>query len=202
MKDIKGNRILHLIDLFSKYSVAVRVPYKESSTIINTIFKYWVAYFGCPSNVLTDNGCEFDNQYFCDMFQNLNIIVRTTGAESPWSNGVCERYNGVIEECIIKTLEDTKCSFDVAVAWAVSAKNTLNTVHGFSPNQLVFGKNPSLPSVALNKPPALEGVTACDVVAENLNALHAAHKAYIARESPENFGLQSLPGITMVILFI
>ena len=29
MKDIKGNKILHLIDLFSKYSVAVRVPNKE-----------------------------------------------------------------------------------------------------------------------------------------------------------------------------
>ena len=43
IKDIKGNKILHLIDLFSKYSVAVRVPNKESSTIINTIFKYWVA---------------------------------------------------------------------------------------------------------------------------------------------------------------
>ena len=61
MKDIKGNKILHLLDLFSKYSVAVRVPNKESSTIINTIFKYWVAYFGCLSNVLTDHGREFDN---------------------------------------------------------------------------------------------------------------------------------------------
>ena len=183
MKDIKGNKILHLIDAFSKYSVAVRVPNKESSTIINTIFKYWVADFGCPSNVLTDNGHEFDNQYFRDERQNLNIIVRMTGAESPWSNGVCERYNGVIEECVIKTLEDTKCLFDVAVAWTVSAKNTLNTVHWFSLNQLLFGKNPSLQSVALNKPPALEGVTACDIVAENLNAMHAAHKAYIASES-------------------
>ena len=185
MKHIKGNKILHLIDRFSKYSVAVRVLNKENSIIINTIFKYWVAYFRCPSNVLTDNGREFDNQYFCDMCQNLNIIVRMTGAESMWSNGVCKRYNGAIEECIIKTLEETKCSFDVAVAWAVSAKNILNTVHGFSPNQLVFGKNPSLLSVALNKPPVLEGVTACDVVAENLNAMHAACKACIASESSE-----------------
>ena len=185
MKDIKGNKILHLIDLFSKYSVAVRVPNKESLTIINTIFKYWVAYFECRSNVLTDNGHEFDNQYFRDMCQNLNIIVRMTGAESLWSNGVCERYNGVIEECVIKTLEDTKCSFDIVVAWADGAKKTLNMVHGFNPNQLVFGKNLSLPSVALNKPPALEGVTACHVVAENLNAMHAAHKAYIASESSE-----------------
>ena len=119
------------------------------------------------------------------MCQYLNIIVRTTGAVSLWSNGVCERYNEVIEECIIKTLEDTKCSFDIVVAWAVSAKNTLNTVHGFSPSQLVFGKNRSLPSVALNKLLVLEGVTACDVVAENLNAMHAARKAYIASESSE-----------------
>ena len=120
MKHIKENKILHLIDLFSKYSVAMRVPNKESSTIINTIFKYWVAYFGCPSNVLTDNGREFDNQYFHDMCQNLNIIVRMTGAESLWSNGVGKRYNGVIEECVIKTLEDTKCSSDVAVGEQIS----------------------------------------------------------------------------------
>ena len=91
MKDIKGNKILHLIDLFSKYSVAVRVPNKESSTIINSIFKYWVAYFGCPSNVLTDNSCEFDNQYFRDMCQNLNIIVRMTGA------GVIESAKNTME---------------------------------------------------------------------------------------------------------
>ena len=43
MKDVKGNKILHLIYLFSKYSVAVRVPNKESLTIINIIFKYWVS---------------------------------------------------------------------------------------------------------------------------------------------------------------
>ena len=67
MKDIKWNKILHHIDLFSKYSVAVRVPNKGSSTIINTISKYWVAYFECPCNILTDNGHEFDNQYFRDM---------------------------------------------------------------------------------------------------------------------------------------
>ena len=62
---------------------------------------------------------------------------------------------------------------------------TLNTVHGFSPNQLVFGKNPSLLSVALNKLPVLEGVTVCDVVAENLNAMHATCKVYIASELSE-----------------
>ena len=48
MKDIKWNKILHLIDLFSKYSVALKVPNKESLTIINTIFKYWVCILRMP----------------------------------------------------------------------------------------------------------------------------------------------------------
>ena len=185
IKEIKGQKVLHLIDLGTKYSISVRIPNKESSTIIDAIFKHWIGYFGTPYNILTDNGREFDNQFFRDMCQNVNVIVRTTAAESPWSNGVCERYNAVIEEGVVKTQEDVKCSFDTALAWAVSAKNTLHTSHGYSPNQLVFGRNPNLPAVLNDKPPALEGVTASELVAENLNAMHAARKSYIANESSE-----------------
>ena len=77
---------------------------------------------------------------------NLNIIVHTTPAESPWSNGLNEQHNGILGEMVKKTLEDTHCSFEIALAWAISAKNTLHGVHGFSPNQLVFSRNPNLPS--------------------------------------------------------
>ena len=81
LKDIKEHKILHLIDLATKYSVAIKIPNKESTTIIKVIFKYWIAYFGAPKNFLSDNGREFDNQDFRDMCQNLNVIVRTTAAQ-------------------------------------------------------------------------------------------------------------------------
>ena len=58
------------------------------------------------------------------MAQNLNIIVHITPAESPWSNGLNEWHNGILGE-MVKTLEDTHCSFEIALAWAISAKNTL-----------------------------------------------------------------------------
>ena len=45
------------------------------------------------------------------------------------------------------------------------------------------GCNPNLPSSLNDKPPALEGTTSSEVVAENLNALHAACKAFIENES-------------------
>lgn len=84
-----------------------------------------------------------------------------------------------------KTIENTNCCFEVALAWAISAKNTLHSVHGYSPNQLVFGKNPNLPAFLNDKLPALEGVSTSEVVADNLNAMHAARKQFIACESSE-----------------
>ena len=83
IKEINGNKVLHLIDHAARYSVRVRIPSKESSDIINAIFKYWITYFGTLGSILTDNGREFNNKSFRDMAQNLNIIVHTTPAENP-----------------------------------------------------------------------------------------------------------------------
>lgn len=56
--------------------------------------------------------------------------------------------------------------------------------YGFSPNQLVFGKNSNLPNAPENKPPALENVTTSELVA-NMNAIHAARKAFVETEASE-----------------
>ena len=53
-----------------------------------------------------------------------------------------------------KTLEDAGCIFEVTLSWAVNAKNTLHNLHGYSPNQLVFGRNPNLPSLLNDQLPA------------------------------------------------
>ena len=142
---MNGNKVLHLVDHAIRYSVRVRIPNKESSDIINAIFNHWITYFETPESILTDNGRKFNNQPFWDMTQNLNIIVCTTPAESPWSNRLNKWHNGILREMVNKTLEDTHCSFEIALAWAISTKNTLPSVHGFSPNQLVFNWNFNLP---------------------------------------------------------
>ena len=111
--------------------------------------------------------------------------IKTTAAESPWSNGLIERHNGIIGESVTKTIEDVGCNLEIALAWAISAKNSLQNNNGFSPNQLVFGKNPSFPSVLVDQLPALEGKTSSEIIAENLNAMHVARKTFIEAESSE-----------------
>ena len=88
-------------------------------------------------------------------------------------------------ENVTKIVRDVNCELPVALSWAVSAKNSLHNIHGFSRNQLVFGRNPNFPSVLTDKLPALEGKTTSEVVRDNLNAMHAARKAFVTSEASE-----------------
>ena len=86
---------------------------------------------------------------------------------------------------VSKTMEDAHCDLNIALAWGVCAKNALKNVHGFSPNQLVVGRNPNFPNVFDNQLPVLEGRTTSEIVANNLSAMHAARQQYIKSECSE-----------------
>lgn len=49
----------------------------------------------------------------------------------------------------------------------------------------MFGQNPNLPSVLVDKLPALEGTTVSAKVGEHISALHASRKALREAESSE-----------------
>ena len=108
-----------------------------------------------------------------------------TAAEAPWSNGVCERLNCLLSISVQRIVSETKCNTHIALAWAVAAHNALQNNKGFSPNQLVFGYNPVFPNVLDSEPPALEVTTTSEIVADNLNAGHAARREFLKNESSE-----------------
>ena len=179
--------LIHIIDHLTRFSASCVIYSKKKEVIIDAVFKIWISVFGPAKKFLVDNGGEFANANFISMCENLNMSILTTAAESPWSNGLVERHNGVLGNIVSKMMTEKSRSYtlETAVAWAISAKNSLKNVHGFSPNQLVFGCNPNYPNIETDSPPALEGKTSSEVVAYNLNAMHAARKAFIESESCE-----------------
>ena len=177
--------ILHMVDHLTRYSAACLIKNKKRETIIKGIMDHWIIVFGSPKYFLTDNGGEFVNADFIDFAEKFNISLRTTAAESAWSNGLCERHNGILNNNVNKVLENGICSLDVAIAWAVAAKNSLANVYGFSPNMLVFGRNPNFPTAFINAPPANNSICLDKYVSENLNAMHIARKSFIEQESSE-----------------
>lgn len=174
---------LVLVDLATRFCVAKVIPNKWPCTIISGIFTCWISLFGTPGKVLSDNGKEFDNAEFREMGEKFNIKILTTAAESPWSNGICERMNAVLGKSVDKIMAESRCGVEVALAWAVSARNALPNFSGFSSNQLVFGFNPAIPASFLNEPPANEFQINSEIVRQNLNAMHEARRNFIEMES-------------------
>ena len=176
---------LVMVDMATRYCNASVISSKTASVIIDGVMRHWVALFGSPKKILTDNGGEFNNNEFRSMGENFNIEMICTAAESPWSNGVCERLNAVLKDNVLKILEENKCSLETALAWAVAARNSLHNNHGFSPNQLVFSFNTNIPNIINDKPPALENITSSQVVANNLVALRKSREEFIKADANE-----------------
>ena len=180
----KKNIILHMVDMWSRLTVSVLIQRKKPSEVIEGIMQNWVAYFGVPGSILNDNGGEFTAEEIREVKSILNINDLTTGAESPWQNGLCEKNHALLDNILERLDEDyPEIDLQTKLAWAGMAKNSLQMTYGYSPNQLVFGQNPRLPNITTDGPPAWEDSTASEMVAKHLNTLHAARKAFIHSES-------------------
>ena len=100
-------------------------------------------------------------------------------------NDVCECHNAAIKESVRKTMKETNFKLETAVVWAVSAKNSLSGHQGYSPNMLVFGRNPNYPNILTSELPALETQVSRVTVENNLEAMNSAREAFIQSECSE-----------------
>ena len=185
IKHYHGKLLLHMIDYVTRHSFSCVVRSKKPDVIIEKIFMHLISPFGTVGEFFTDNGGEFANSDFLNMSEALNIKVRVTAGESPWSNGLVERHNLIISEMLDSIMEDNDINIDIALAWALNAKNSLQNCHGFSPYQLSIGSNPKLPCAFSDLPPALSHEASSKIIKQNLDALHRAREAFIKAENSE-----------------
>ena len=185
LKKIGGVWILHCIDYLTRFSAVHTVQSHSPDEVIEKFFMIWISMFGPPQKILSDNGGEFQGDAWESICGTFNINHRTTSAESPFSNGICERHNLLVAEMTEKIREDVGCSLNVALMWAVHAKNSLINIHGFSPYQLVLGKNPTVPGNSNNRLLAMTSETSSKIIADHLNSLRSARHAYIKAESSD-----------------
>ena len=184
LKIWKGNNILYMIDMWSRLTIATVIKRKKPADVVDAIMKNWVAVFGVMGTILSDNGGEFTGEEMRVLKNQLNVIEMTTGAESPWQNGLCEKNHALADNILNRIHEDNpQMDLDSKLAWVCMAKNSLQMVYGYSPHQLVFGRNPKLPNVITDGPPAWNDKNMSEALNKHLTTLHATRKAFIASES-------------------
>lgn len=186
LKQYKGRWILHMIDMWSRYTVSMFISHKKPSNVIDALMKNWVGVFGVMGSLMTDNGGEFNSDETREITSILNIRVCTTAGMSPFQNGLCERVHAITDMMLLKLeAENPNIELETLLSWANMAKNSLQMWNGFSSHQLVFGKNPNLPNIMQAELPALGGNTTSEVFFKHMNALHETRKAYMKTEADE-----------------
>ena len=191
LKKLKnGKHIIYIIDVFSRFVTAKIISRKKPEEVIDAVMEKWVSTFGTPTRFLTDNGGEFCNSELQLANDKLNIIHKTTGAESPWQNGLCERNHATVDN-ILEALEQDypKIPLETLLLWACVAKNSMLMHQGFSPYQIMFGKNPKLPNIITDPLPAWENEGVSTTLVKHLEAMKATRKAFIEAEDSKKLKL-------------
>ena len=186
LKQWNSRLILHIIDMWSRYTVSIFIDRKQPSNVIDALMTHWIGRFGVMGALMTDNGGEFNSNEMREVAYILNVTLCTTSGESPFQNGLCEKVHAITDMMLIKLeAEYGKMNSQTLLSWANMARNSLQMWNGYSSHQLVFGENPNLPNIMSDNLPAMEGTTSSEVFAKHLNALHAARKIFIESEANE-----------------
>ena len=183
LKEVKRGEfkyILHMIDGYTRLSVSVFLKNKQTATIAREFMKNWVAVgYGCPARCWTDGGGEFNSSVMKELGEAIGCKMETGAGYSGWMYGINERNHAVIDQCFEKIMADHQAMDpEIALAWAVNAKNSFPMYGGYSSYTLVFGKNPTMPGVMQDKLPALCGVTTSESVATHIQALYSSRRAF------------------------
>ena len=94
METQRGNKnILVIVDQFTKCGRCLSIKNELAETVAGVVVRELVARFGCPLEIHTDQGRNFESELFKEMCELLEIGKTWTTSYRPSANGQVERYN-------------------------------------------------------------------------------------------------------------
>ena len=146
-ESLKGNKhIIVLIDLFTRYLIAVAVPDLTLETYAKTMLAQVISDHGCPDCLISDQGGKFVGTLAQRIYELMQTKKQTTNAYHPMSNGLCERMNGILVEGLKAMATAHPEDWDEELKWFTLAyRTTVHRVTQCTPFELVHGRNARMP---------------------------------------------------------
>jgi len=156
----QGQRATHLLtmmDGFTKWAEAVPVGETTARSVAKVFLEQWVARYGIPDQVHSDQGLQFTSDLFRSLMDLLGIRKTTTPPYNPRSNKV-ERLHRVLGNILRSDQTGPVCQWVQKVPMALFAyRTTVSNVTGVTPFRAVFGADSRVPlDVVFPTPPAMD----------------------------------------------
>lgn len=137
--------ILTIICDLSKYAIAVAVPDTTANTTARALVENVFLKYGFPSKIVSDNYSSFTGETLRQISKILKINQVFTSPFTPSSN-VVERLHKTISNYLKAFVSENPNRWPDLLPYAIWAyNNTMHTGTNFSPFELVFGRQMSIP---------------------------------------------------------
>ena len=139
--------VLVVTDAFSKWTEAFAIPDQTAKTCARTILNEMISRFGCPLEILSDLGRNYESDIFKELCAMLNVRKIRTSIRRPQTNGIVERFNKTLIRMIRAFLKDEQSDWDLHLGCITSAyRSTPHETTRYTPNMLMLGREIRLPS--------------------------------------------------------
>lgn len=120
---------------------------KETEKVVSDfLFEYIFVCFGVPKEIVTYVGSQFTSHVIKKITHKFNIQHWITSPYHPQANGKVESTNMVIEGILTKIVKSRFHDWENHLLEAIwDYKTTRENTIGFSPYELVYGKNSTFP---------------------------------------------------------
>ena len=144
---MSGNKyIIAFVDWFSGWPEAYAVPDKTADTVAHLLIEKIFPRFGCPLQIVSDNGTENVNKVVRETLENLKIDHVLTSVYNPKANSKVERFHRTLHDVLSKKLADNQQTWDLFLNQALAAiRFNVSESSKFSPFYLLYNRDVVLP---------------------------------------------------------
>ncbi|CAG2199127.1 unnamed protein product [Mytilus edulis] len=136
-----GNEYIMVVeDYFTKWTESYAIPNHQALTVADKLVTEFICRFGCPFQIHTDQGREFESGLFAAICDKLGIDKTRTCPYRPQSDGMVERFNQTLQSILRLFVNEHRNDWDDHIPFINMAyRATQHASTKCSPNLLMFG---------------------------------------------------------------
>ena len=144
----RGNKyVLMMVDQFTRWLELQALGMQDAATVAQAFFESYTVRFGVPFVIHTDQGKNFDGNFFRVFCELLESVKTRTTPYRPSSNGQVERYNQQLLNFLRCFLQGKqRCWDEYLPVLGMALWATVNRSTGFTPNMLQLGCEVNMPA--------------------------------------------------------
>jgi hypothetical protein len=128
---------LMIVDQFTKWVECILLPSLTAKVTAPAAVAEFFSRFGCPLQLHTDQGSNFERKLFKAVCELLEIKKTCTTSWHPRANGQVERYNRTIMDAVRCYTDKHQNVWDETLPFIASAiRSSVNRQTGYTPNRL------------------------------------------------------------------